>query len=356
MTNPSEGQRATMEGHGSYNANSALQASGAAVGLALFAEAASEVPLDDSEGPVVLADYGSSQGRNSLAPIRGAIAELRSRLGPQRPIIVAHVDQPANDFGTLFEVVDTTPASYASDDGNVFPCAVGRSFYRSVLPPDYVHLGWSSYAAQWLSREPVRIPGHIYMPRATGDVRAAIAERARSDWESFLSLRSLELHSGGCLIVVTPALDDSASTPIAVLFDYASQVLAEMVAEGALNQEERERMVVSAYQRTRVEALAPFADGHRFAGLSMRSCTVSQVPDPSWPQFERDRDSGALAARRAAFFRATFAPTLSDALNHRDADARKAFCDRLEAALRQHLHDHVAPIASFAMTLSLVKD
>jgi hypothetical protein len=132
MTNPSEGQRATLEGRGSYNSNSALQASGAVAALSLFAEAASEIPLDDTEGPIVFADYGSSQGRNSLAPLRAAITELRSRIGPQRPIIVAHVDQPANDFATLFDVVDTATGSYISDDGNVVPCAVGRSFYRNA--------------------------------------------------------------------------------------------------------------------------------------------------------------------------------------------------------------------------------
>jgi hypothetical protein len=345
-----------MEGRGFYNANSASQALGAAPALSLFAEAASEIPLDDVEGLIVLADYGSSQGRNSLAPLRAAITELRSRVGPQRPIVVAHVDQPANDFATLFDVVDTATGSYASDDGNVFPCVVGRSFYRSVLPPDYVHLGWSSYAAQWLSREPTRIPGHIYVPRASENVRAAFAEQAQSDWETFLSLRALELRPSGHLVIVTPALDDSATTPIVVLFDYANQVLAEMVADGAINQEERERMVVAAYPRTRVEAHAPFANGHRFAGLTAKSCTVSEVPDPSWLLFEQDRDQRALAARRAAFFRATFAATLSDALNHRDADARKSFCDRLEAGLRQHLDDHVAPIASFAMTLLVVKE
>jgi hypothetical protein len=345
-----------MEGRGFYNANSAWQASGAATALSLFAEAASEVPLDDTEGPIVLADYGSSQGRNSLAPLRAAITELRSRVGPQRPIIVAHVDQPANDFATLFDVVDTAAGSYTSDEGNIFPCAVGRSFYRSVLPPDYVHLGWSSYAAHWLSRVPTRIPGHIYVPRATADARAAFTEQARSDWETFLSLRALELRPGGRLVIVAPALDDSATTPFAVLFDYANQALVDMVAEGTLHREERERMVVSAFQRTRTEAQAPFVDDRRFAGLTARSCTVSEVPDPSWLQFEQDRDQRALAARRAAFFRATFAPTLSDALDHRDADARKSFCNRLEAGLCQRLDDHVAPIATFAVTLLVVKE
>ena len=49
----------------------------------------------------MIADYGSSQGKNSLAPMGIAIGNLRPRLGPNRPIFVFHVDQPSNDFNTL---------------------------------------------------------------------------------------------------------------------------------------------------------------------------------------------------------------------------------------------------------------
>ena len=44
-----------------------------------------------------------SQGKNSLAPMRAAIKALRTRLGPDHPIFVVHIDQAANDFNTLFD-------------------------------------------------------------------------------------------------------------------------------------------------------------------------------------------------------------------------------------------------------------
>lgn len=97
--------------------------------------------------PVVIADYGSSQGKNSLVPIQVAISILRTRLGSSRAISVFHIDQPSNDFNTLFEVLDRDPDSYALNDQNVFPGAIGKSFYDSVLPSGSVHLGWCSYAA-----------------------------------------------------------------------------------------------------------------------------------------------------------------------------------------------------------------
>jgi salicylate 1-O-methyltransferase len=40
----------------------------------------------------------------------------------------------------------------------VFPCAIGRSFYDSVLPSNSVDIGWSSFAAMWLSSVPTLIP------------------------------------------------------------------------------------------------------------------------------------------------------------------------------------------------------
>ncbi len=137
------------------------------------------IALDSGDQPVVIADYGSSQGKNSLAPMQIAIRNLRPRLGPNRPIFVFHIDQPSNDFNSLFEVLSSDPDRYALDNANVFPCAIGRSFYEQVLPPGSVHLGWCSYAAVWLRRIPSLIPGHFFAPCSTGEARAAFERQAR---------------------------------------------------------------------------------------------------------------------------------------------------------------------------------
>jgi hypothetical protein len=131
-----------MEGKGSYNKYAKLPAGGAVLALPLLEKAAANVVLDCSTRPIVLADYGSSQGKNSLAPMDVAIRNLRSRIGENRPIMVFHVDQSTNDFNSLFEVLATDPDRYTQTDPQVFPCAVGRSFYERVLPSESVHLGW----------------------------------------------------------------------------------------------------------------------------------------------------------------------------------------------------------------------
>ena len=72
-----------MEGKGFYNKNAAIPAAGGALALPLLEEAARLILLDDGDRPIVVADYGSSEGKNSLAPMRAAIAVLRARAGLQ---------------------------------------------------------------------------------------------------------------------------------------------------------------------------------------------------------------------------------------------------------------------------------
>src|SRR5262249_10836794 len=138
-----------------------LPAGGAALALPLLEKAIQNMKLDPHGRSVVIADYGSSQGKNSLAPMQFAIRNLRPRIGEDRPILIFHIDQPTNDFNSMFEVLATDPDRYVLHGSHLYPCAIGRSFYENVLPPESVHLGWSSYAAVWLSRIPTLIPGHF---------------------------------------------------------------------------------------------------------------------------------------------------------------------------------------------------
>jgi len=303
MSGESPPLHGTMEGKGAYNKHARLQAGGASLALPLLEKAVRNVVLDPVDRPLVIADYGSSQGKNSLAPMRVAIRAFRARSGPDLPIVVFHVDQPANDFNTLFEVLDTDPDSYALNEPNVFPCAIGRSFYGNVLPPDHVHLGWSSYAAVWLSRIPMPIPGHFFVLRSTGAVRAAFDRQGAQDWEDFLSLRASELRPGGRLVVVRPALDDGGLSGFEELCDHTNAVLAEMVYEGAIRSDERARMVLGSYPRRRSDLLAPFRHGGQFRHLTVEDCDLSVLEDPAWAEYQREGNKEVLASRHALFVR-----------------------------------------------------
>ena len=148
---------APMEGHGAYNRSSRVQAAGSSTAVPLLERAAREVDLPLPPEPVVIVDYGCSEGRNSLVPVGAAIRVMRDRIGQNRAISVVHTDLPGNDFTVLFGVLSSDANSYLRGDPAIFPSAVGRSFYEQILPSSSVTLGWTSWAMQWLSRVPALV-------------------------------------------------------------------------------------------------------------------------------------------------------------------------------------------------------
>jgi hypothetical protein len=347
---------AAMEGKGFYNKNAAIPAAGGALALPLLEQAAKRIELDEGRRPIVLADYGSSEGENSLAPMQVAIAALRARVGHERPIFVYHTDLPDNDFSSLFRVLQSHPHSYLRDERNVFPSVVGRSFYQHILPPNHVDLAWSSYAAIWLSRIPCRIADHFFALRSTSAVRAEFARQAATDWEAFLSFRATELRPSGRLVIVLPALAETRPPGFVTLMDQANAVLSDLVARKVISTQEREQMGVGIYPRSESELLAPFSSDGHCHGLTVEDCATFPVPDTVWEEYVRDKDPGTLAKKRAGFFRAIFAPSLAQALGpDRHPKERLAFLAALEDGLAARMINYPVPADNVVRIIVLAK-
>jgi hypothetical protein len=342
-----------MEGGGFYNLHAKLQAGGGNLALPYLDEAARSFPLPPGSCPIVIADYGSSQGKNSLAPIRAAIQCLRKRIGNERAVIVIHVDQHANDFNTLFDVLHRDPERYSMDDPHVFPSAIGRSFYENVFPREQVDLGWSSYAAVWLSRVPALVPGHFVYLASTGDVRAAFDRQAADDWKLFLSLRAQELRPGGRLVVVLPGLSDAGVSGFEPLLNCANALLGELAREGTITDDERKLMVLGGYPRRRAQLLEPFSADEQFQSLSVERCDLLDLPDAAWADCQLDGNTEAFVSRHAGFFRAIFVPSLASAIS--DAGRRQAFADCLEQRLKGRLCEQPKPLHSFVQVMVVAK-
>jgi hypothetical protein len=353
MSAPMMTTHGVMEGGGSYNLYAKIPAGGGSLALPYLEKAAQSCALSPGSNAIVIADYGSSQGKNSLSPMRAAIRCLRTRVGNERPVMVVHVDQHANDFNTLFGVLHTDPERYAQNDPNVFPCAIGRSFYENVFPGDQVDLGWCSYAAVWLRRIPALIPGHFMSLGCTGGVRAEFDLQAAEDWRLFLSLRARELRTGGRLVIVLPGLSDAGGSGLEPLFDSANTALAELVDERAIGNDERKRMVLGAYPRRRAQLLEPFGAYGQFRSLSVEHCELFDLPDAAWSDYQVNGDLQALVSGHAAFFRAIFVPSLSSSIS--DAGKRNTFADCLEQKLKKHLSEHPTPLDSFVQVMVLAK-
>lgn len=328
-----------MEAGGGYNRRSQVQAAGLSPAVPLLEQAARTVALPPDAQLIVLADYGASEGRNSLVPLATAIRALRERAGTERAISVIHTDLPENDFSALFQTLATDPDSYLRNDPAVFPAAVGRSFYRQILPPGSVSLGWSSWAVQWLSRAPMPVPDQVQVAYSQdAATRAAFAAQADQDWRAFLLHRGHELHAGGKLVVLTMASTDDGAFGYAPVLAAIYGGLCDMQASGFLGADELHRMTIPTVGRRRADFLAPFDAKGRFGALRVEQIEIFQGEDRIWTEFIRTGDAPAFGARWAAFSRASVFPTLAAGLEGGHADPRgAAFIDRLEAAMAARL-------------------
>jgi hypothetical protein len=93
-----------------------------------------------------------------------------------------------------------------------------------------------------------------------------------------------------------------------------------------------------------------------FQGLAVEHSSTLSVPDPAWIEFQRDGDTGALGGKRAAFFRAVFVPSMSQALAPtRDAERRRIFGDRLEEGVRRRIASNPASLENMVGMITLHK-
>jgi len=157
-------------------------------------------------------------------------------------------------------------------------------------------------------------------------------------------------------MVVLPALNDDGVSGLEDIFDYANLVLAEMVDEGAIRADERERMVLGTHQRRRCDLLAPFEASGQFQGLRVERCELVPLPDVAWADYERDVNVEALVTKHALFFRSVFVPSLALTLSEaHDPERRRIFADQFERGLKRRLAKQPAPLHSFVQTMVLAK-
>jgi hypothetical protein len=300
---------AAMKGDGFYNRHSAMQATGIAALLSLWETACRTVVV--GEGPLTIVDYGSSQGHNSMVPMRMAIDGLRCRSGPGVPIEVVHTDLPSNDFSALFEALVSDPDSYMNETSDVFPSAIGRSYFEPLLPPRRVHLGWTTWALQWMSASMIEAPDHILAGMsATPTVVSAVTKQQASDWERFLTLRSREMRPGAKLVAGFTARTATVTGWEWFLGELWSAV-CDMRTDGWLSEGEQNHLTIPIGLRTLEEIREPFIRAECFADLVLEHLDLVKLTDPCWEQFERSGDVLAFAKRHADMTQAWCGPMIA---------------------------------------------
>jgi SAM dependent carboxyl methyltransferase len=302
-----------MEGGGYYNRNSAMQAAGIARVLPLWEQIAATVPV--GEETIMIADYGSSQGRNSMAPMRVAIAALRAASAPDRAVQVVHVDLPSNDFASLFQALAGEPDSYMTGAAGIFPCAIGRSYFEPVVMPGTVHLGWNSWTLQWLSRNPAEVADHL-LAGFSADASAVIAvqDLAAKDWRNFIAARSCELRPGAKLLCLSAAASDDLEAWKWLTGEIWGAIV-DSGSAGLLSGDEMRRMTLPIAARRLADIEAPFATSGTCCGMAIEFADVLTTPDPFWPEFKQTGDAAQLGRSWAGIWRGALGPALAGALD-----------------------------------------
>ena len=214
-----------------------------------------------SPGPLTIADFGSSQGRNSMRQMALAVDRLTMRGGQGRDVMV-HTDLPRSPTSppcSFLQRARRTAIGRAGTMCSAPPSA--RSFYERLLPAGSLDLRlvglsplhWMSAAAAGAAR--AHLADRPQRPRRPGRCAAVAA----ADWRRFLACRAEELVPGGQLVLVVGAVDETGASGLEPMMDPGKLAcLAGLVAEGRLGAEDFAAMThPGAAARAQTNSTAP---------------------------------------------------------------------------------------------------
>jgi len=212
---------------------------------------------------------------------------------------------------------------------NIFPSAVGRSYFQPILAPNTVHLGWNSWTVHWLSRNPVEVSDHVVAGFSTDEqAKLAVRQQAAQDWRDFLAARARELRPGAKLFCLSPAAHDDRRTWI-WLFDQLWASILDMKNAGLLTSQEALKMTLPIAARTLADIKEPFSQDGTFGAMALELADVVTTPDPFWPDFQSTGDTRQLGQSWAGIWRGALGPTLASALDPAAATATPLSNDRI---------------------------
>jgi hypothetical protein len=318
-----------MKGAGYYDQHSATQMSSIRALHDWIEDAVANLPLPAAAQAVNVLDLGSSEGRNAIRLMATISEGLRRRTA--HPLRTVYSDLASNDFNQLFANLEEARRA-GLFPADVYPSAVGGSFYGPLLPPGTVHLATSFNAVLWLDHLPaVAIPNFVayrrpHPPRpglvVSPEATAAFTRQAEQDLIQFLECRARELVPGGKLLLVSPGDTDEARVCDGLL-DLLNDACLDLVAAGRLKREQYEHLTMPCYYRTVAELLAPLqrADSAVCGAFAVDRAEALEVPTPYIVEFRRSGDVARYAEAYTGFLRAISEPVVRAALNQADAEA-----------------------------------
>ncbi|KAG6404120.1 hypothetical protein SASPL_136360 [Salvia splendens] len=195
---------------------------------------------------VAIADLGCSVGPNTFFTVQNLIEAVQKKW-PSETLLEFQVffnDHLGNDFNTLFSSLPPERQYHAA--------AVPGSFHGRLFPRSSITVAHSSYALQWLSKQPqgVHNEGRIHYSGAGTDVVKAYSDQYEKDLSCFMSARAEEIVKGGVLVLVVPGTPDGISQsdhPVGVMFNYLGYSLMELANEGVVDKDKIDKFNLPIY-------------------------------------------------------------------------------------------------------------
>ncbi|CAF1385464.1 unnamed protein product [Rotaria sordida] len=198
--------------------------------------------LDVSSSPLIIADFGSSHGRNSVIAMKIFLKYLKEKNKLISPPLIVHNDLPTNDWTKLFQLL--------AEDKSYNGVANGCSFYQKCLPDKSLAMGFTASSLHWLSKIPFHIKNHCFHTYADNDERQAYEQQAKLDFNTFIEHRSRELVSGGVLVLSIPSFNEEGIDSIGNYFDQLY-----ICAKSFFNEQELLNFTVPLYLRSLSECM-----------------------------------------------------------------------------------------------------
>jgi SAM dependent carboxyl methyltransferase len=313
MPKSSLNDQPAMQGNGFYNENSDLQKAGIDQFIPIWRDLVESINLGANDA--IIADYASSQGKNSLSPINIAVDSILSKNPKPTCISVIHIDLPSNDFSSLFETIKKNNNSYLNNHSNIFPFAVGRSYFDQILPSDSVDIGWNSWSLQWLNATPANIDDHIFIDcTEIINLKNLFSRQLALDWEQFLRCRSKELKIGGKLMTIFIASSSHASG-WGPFWNEFWLTLLELRNFELLSDKELTLISLPIGIRSIEDIKQPFNKNNIFANLKLENLNIIDAPDPFWEEYQITSDPKAYGLKWANMAKAVAGPMISNVLN-----------------------------------------
>ncbi len=350
MSSATEG----MVGGGYYDAHSSFQANVAASGMSLLQHAVAALTLPANRA-ATLADYGCSEGRNSMTTVSASLTLLAARGVMEFGVL--HNDLPANDWCELARNL-SGPDSYLRKFPQARALFAPCGFFGRVTLPSSITLGISGSAAHWLSRQPpeIEMPTSLYRSDAPPGELAKILAQAAGDWQTFLAARAEELQPGGVLLVQMLGSDghvDPVRVSAAGLMRLMNECALELVNAGEIPREAYAHYCFPVVPRTVEEVSAPIV-GPLADRLELLHCGLTAVPSPYQAALEKTGDVRSFAESYTAFTRAFSESSLREGLFRFGRKGPDVLADRFYAMMQSALAAHPQDYGFDDLTLAVM--